>query len=108
MYQINCPFCKLRIPAEYIRKEIFRDIGKARSPQKTAAARKNGKEGGRPVSPGRRIALIAHYQPNLSEKEKEWRSSVGFHVSRREAIRALRENGSYTHYFTPGGRLVRL
>jgi hypothetical protein len=37
---LHCPYCSKPLPRKWLRTELNRDAGRARSPAKTAAARK--------------------------------------------------------------------
>jgi hypothetical protein len=51
---MKCPKCGYRIPKKAARKAMASELGKIKSEKRSAAARENGKKGGRPrkVYPG--------------------------------------------------------
>jgi hypothetical protein len=101
--EIVCKTCG-SVSETAIRQAFGRKLGKTKSEAKAQAARMNGLFGGRPAAPGRRVALIYESNPSLF---KITGSKKQF-ISRKKAVQFLRQEGGFTHYISPGGKIVKL
>lgn len=101
---IVCPICGFDSRTPESRRELARKAGSTRSKKKAEAARRNGRKGGRPTDQQRMVGSIMEFPLG------KFRCSASMISlpSRRAAIKALRDDGRYTHYFSPEGRLIKL
>lgn len=107
----ECPSCGEPIPDAAILSAAARLNGQQSTSAKAAAARENGRRGGRPTAP--RTVVRIHEAPtglwHLSDNSLPYLDESGpGYRSTREAIAAARDSREWTHRVGPNGRLIRL
>lgn len=107
----ECPACGKPIPDAVILSAAARLNGQQSTTAKAAAARANGRKGGRPAAP--RTVVRIHEAPtgkwHLSDDALPHLDERGpGYGSAREAIAAARGSRQWTHRVGPNGRLIRL
>lgn len=107
----ECPNCGAEITPTTAAAALGSRGGSTPSEARAAAARENGRRGGRPTAGPRKVARVFEGATGwfYCDDALDYLDERGPRfASRREAIAGARDAGEWTHYATAGGRIVRL